>query len=610
MEDTQLMDLLDDALEGFLFLLRYVAHNIVRYVTESCRDEKDSELMQMLDEFLKYSRPFLCQDVIPREVGNAMEPTEVSNAMEPTEVSNGMEPTEDMSVDSAIAEMGRDCSSESQQVLSEFVQIEEEFGFAGAQELHFSMEPTSLTPLLASPASALEDATSVALEDDLIKASDVEAETWLYTEDDSTDIYGNRALRAKTGGWKACRFILANECCERLAFFGIGINLVTYLTTMLKQGNVAAAKTVNNWAGTCYITPFVGAFIADGYWGRYWTIAFFSLIHFSGMILLTLTAAIPALRPSSCSSCTATAGQLSVFYLALYLIALGTGGIKPCVSSFGADQFDINDATERKKMSSFFNWFYFSINIGALIASSVLVYIQDNFSWVWGFGIPAAAMGMAGCSFVFGSPRYRHQKAGGNPWARMFQVCVAAFRKWKEIIPTDSSKLHETEESSIPGSRKFEHTNALLSADADASLELCRAWGYVRDQQSLVFFDLGARANFITPQLAEKMGIKTVEMGPAYTASMAAPGHEVAVTPLIGKLRLHIQGYVGHKEFYIMPLEGCDVLLGMPRFYNHKAVLDSFNKTVSLEIRGTKIVLELKLKGESVPLVSASAVPD
>ncbi|MCO5568346.1 hypothetical protein L7F22_022045 [Adiantum nelumboides] len=58
------------------------------------------------------------------------------------------------------------------------------------------------------------------------------------------------------------------------------------------------------------------------------------------------------------------------------------------------------------------------------------------------------------------------------------------------------------------------------------------------------------------------MGIKTDEMGLAYTASMAAPGHEVAVTPLIGKLRLHIQGYVGHEEFYIMPLEGCDVLLG------------------------------------------------
>ncbi|MCO5569278.1 hypothetical protein L7F22_022990 [Adiantum nelumboides] len=105
------------------------------------------------------------------------------------------------------------------------------------------------------------------------------------------------------------------------------------------------------------------------------------------------------------------------------------------------------------------------------------------------------------------------------------------------------------------------------------------------------------------------MGIKTDEMVPTYTASMASPGHEVAGTPLIGKLGLHIQGYVGHEEFYIQPLEGCDVLLGMPWFYNHKAVLDSFNKLVTLEIRGREIVLDVKLKGESVPLVSSSAVP-
>ncbi|MCO5555160.1 hypothetical protein L7F22_008703 [Adiantum nelumboides] len=102
----------------------------------------------------------------------------------------------------------------------------------------------------------------------------------------------------------------------------------------------------------------------------------------------------------------------------------------------------------------------------------------------------------------------------------------------------------------------------------------------VQDHQSLAFFDPGARANFITPQLAEKMGIKTDEMGPAYTASMAAPGLEVAVTDWEASTPYPV--YVGHEEFFIMPLEGCDVLLGMRWFYNHKAVLDSFNKTLRL----------------------------
>ncbi|MCO5577201.1 hypothetical protein L7F22_031025 [Adiantum nelumboides] len=131
-----------------------------------------------------------------------------------------------------------------------------------------------------------------------------------------------------------------------------------------------------------------------------------------------------------------------------------------------------------------------------------------------------------------------------------------------------------------------------IKRSKDTARQLLEASGklVLMDKMMVKLKEQGARANFITPQLAEKMGIKTDEMGLAYTASMAAPRHEVAITPLIGKLRLHIQGYVGHEEFYIMPLEGCDVLL-------------------TLEIRGRNVVLDVKLKGESVPLVSASAVP-
>ncbi|MBA0849051.1 hypothetical protein Goshw_010653, partial [Gossypium schwendimanii] len=67
-----------------------------------------------------------------------------------------------------------------------------------------------------------------------------------------------------------------------------------------------------------------------------------------------------------------------------------------------ADQFDDSDETEKKQKSSFFNWFYFSINIGALVAYSVLVWIQTNIGWGWGFGIPAVAMAIAVVSFFSG----------------------------------------------------------------------------------------------------------------------------------------------------------------------------------------------------------------
>lgn len=288
-----------------------------------------------------------------------------------------------------------------------------------------------------------------------------------FTQDGSVDIRGQPAVKAKTGNWKAFPFILGNEACERLAYYGINTNMVVYLKSQLHQGNATASVNVTNWSGTCYITPLIGAFLADAYLGRYWTIAAFSSIYFVGMVLLTLTAAIPSLVPPKNHN--ASFGQLAAFYIAIYLIALGTGGIKPCVSSFGADQFDDNDANEKKNKSSFFNWFYFSINIGALISSSILVYIQDTVSWAWGFGVPALMMGVAIVSFFSGTRLFRHQKPGGSPLTRILQVFVAATRKHGVVVPSDSKLLFETQDCSIQGSRKLEHTYDFCFLDKAAT---------------------------------------------------------------------------------------------------------------------------------------------
>lgn len=180
------------------------------------------------------------------------------------------------------------------------------------------------------------------------------------------------------------------------------------------------------------------------------------------MTLLTLSASIPGLRPSCVTKvdCHATDNQVAVTFVALYLVALGTGGIKPCVSSYGADQFDDADEKEKKRKGSFFNWFYFSINIGALIAASVLVWIQENVGWGWGFGIPAVAMAIAVGSFFSGTRLYRNQKPGGSPLTRICQVIVAAWNKRGVQVPADKSALYETSdnECAIVGSRKLEHT--------------------------------------------------------------------------------------------------------------------------------------------------------
>ncbi|XP_022882227.1 protein NRT1/ PTR FAMILY 8.3-like isoform X2 [Olea europaea var. sylvestris] len=257
----------------------------------------------------------------------------------------------------------------------------------------------------------------------------------LYTGDGSVDIKGNRILKRNTGNWRACPFILGTECCERLAYYGIATNLVSYLTKYLHEGNVSAAR--------------------------------------NGMCTLTLSASVPAFKPAECldSVCpSATPAQYAVFFFGLYLIALGTGGIKPCVSSFGADQFDDTDSEERVKKGSFFNWFYFSVNIGALISSSLIVWIQDNAGWGLGFGIPAVFMGIAIVSFFSGTSLYRFQKPGGSPITRMCQVLVASCHKWNLTVPTESSLLYETSDkcSAIEGSRKLLHTDELKCLDKAA----------------------------------------------------------------------------------------------------------------------------------------------
>ncbi|XP_010276263.1 PREDICTED: protein NRT1/ PTR FAMILY 8.3-like [Nelumbo nucifera] len=308
---------------------------------------------------------------------------------------------------------------------------------------------------------------SLLLEDGLLKENVIRGS---YTGDGSVDINGNPVLKHNTGNWRACPFILGTECCERLAYYGIATNLVTYLTNKLHEGNASAARNVTTWQGTCYLAPLIGAVLADAYWGRYWTIAVFSTIYFIGMGTLTLSASVPVFKPPACvgSICpAATPAQYAVFFFGLYLIALGTGGIKPCVSSFGADQFDDTDTRERVKKGSFFNWFYFSINIGALVSSSFLVWIQDNAGWGLGFGIPTLFMGLAIISFFSGTPLYRFQKPGGSPITRMCQVVVASLRKWNVKVPHDSSLLYELPDktSAIAGSRKLEHSNELKCLD-------------------------------------------------------------------------------------------------------------------------------------------------
>lgn len=183
------------------------------------------------------------------------------------------------------------------------------------------------------------------------------------------------------------------------------------------------------------------------------------------MVLLTLSASINSLRPPSCTRSTvppcspapASDEQTLFLYSALALIALGTGGIKPCVSSFGADQFDEADEKEVHKKYAFFNWFFFAINTGALLGITLFVYIQEKKGWTWGFGVPTATM--VGSIFVLaaGFRYYRYKKPTGSPFTRFLQVIVASLMNHFRGVDMGSEfDLYEvkTKESDISGASK------------------------------------------------------------------------------------------------------------------------------------------------------------
>ncbi|KAH7568228.1 hypothetical protein JRO89_XS07G0263700 [Xanthoceras sorbifolium] len=303
-----------------------------------------------------------------------------------------------------------------------------------------------------------------------------DAETPLIddTVDGCVDYKGLPVNRSGFGGWKSAYFIIGVEMAERLAYYGIGSNLISYLTGPLGQSTASAAANVNAWSGTTLVLPLVGAFVADSFLGRYRTIVIASVIYVLGLGLLTLSAMFPSSSSSDCqntnemTSCSPYTLQVILFFFALYLVALGQGGHKPCVQAFGADQFDKQDPEENKSRSSFFNWWYFGLCGGTIFTVTILNYIQDNLNWALGFGIPCISMAVALIVFLIGTKSYRYCVKGDekNPLVRIGQVFVAAVRNWQTT--TSAVALEEETRGTLPhqGSEQFKFLNkALLAPD-------------------------------------------------------------------------------------------------------------------------------------------------
>jgi len=298
----------------------------------------------------------------------------------------------------------------------------------------------------------------------------------LYTKDGTVNRSGRPAIKCKSGGWKAAGLILVNQVLAIFALYGVWVNLVLFLTRVLRESNAPAANDVSKWIGTLYLFSLVGALLSDSYWGRYKTSVVFQVIFLVGLVLLALSTYLFLLKPAGCGDVNLRCEKASflkivLFYISLYTIALGYGGYQPSIVTFGADQFDEEDSIEGISKVAYFSWFYLAFDLGCLFPTTILAYFEDTGNWLLGFWMTTGTAALALIIFAAGTPSYRHFRPEGNPIPRFAQVFVAAIRKWNVRAPSDGDKLYElpSKESAVKGSKKILHSQEFRCLDKAAT---------------------------------------------------------------------------------------------------------------------------------------------
>lgn len=211
-------------------------------------------------------------------------------------------------------------------------------------------------------------------------------------------------------------FIVGNEAAERFSFYGMRAILFVFMTKHLydSAGNAAfltetEAREWQAWfIASAYFFPILGALISDIFWGKYRTILYLSLFYCLGHGSLALMDLPPALLQMLFEPKT-------FLLLGLCLIAIGSGGIKPCVSAHVGDQFG---KSNQHLLPKVFGWFYFSINLGAFASYLITPLLLEHVGPVWAFGVPGILMGIATFVFWLGRTRFVHIPPGGIDYFR------------------------------------------------------------------------------------------------------------------------------------------------------------------------------------------------
>ncbi len=200
-------------------------------------------------------------------------------------------------------------------------------------------------------------------------------------------------------------YIIGNEAAERFSFYGMRAILVVFMTQYLRDSTGALAvmneNEANKWyhlfVSLNYFLPIFGAILADAFWGKYRTIFWLSFVYCAGHLALAMNDTRAGLATG------------------LVLIAVGAGGIKPCVSANVGDQFG---GSNQHLLSKAFGWFYFSINFGSSFSMMLIPWLLKYHGSGWAFGVPGVFMLAATAIFWRGRRKFVHIPPAGRSFFR------------------------------------------------------------------------------------------------------------------------------------------------------------------------------------------------
>ncbi|XP_035702259.1 peptide transporter family 1 isoform X2 [Folsomia candida] len=218
---------------------------------------------------------------------------------------------------------------------------------------------------------------------------------------------------------KSVFFIIATELSERFSYYGMRAVLTIYMRNMLNFNEDKATTFYHTFLLMCYGLPIVWGIIADSFWGKYTTIWIVSLIFALGNVILTLSSIPPLNLPA-----------IPLTMIGLFLMALGTSGMKPCVAPFGGEQFKL--PAQAKYLQQFFSVFFFAVTVGNMISTIITPVFRRDIQcfgigcYPLAFGVPSVTMLFAVGVFVSGKSLYKINPPAGNMLVKVVRCITHA----------------------------------------------------------------------------------------------------------------------------------------------------------------------------------------